>query len=61
MEELGESVEHGSEEGANETDDGPGSGPVLLPLREDVGVGWPSESGHGPRIAAAESGDNGFS
>ena len=37
VEQFGESVKHGSEKGANEADDGSSSGPVLLPLGEDVG------------------------
>ena len=61
VEQFGESVKHGSEEGANEADDGSSSGPVLLPLGEDVGSRWPSEAGHGPWIATAESADDAFS
>ena len=60
MEQFGESIKHGSEEGANEADDGSSSGPVLLPLGEDVGSRWPSEAGHGPWIATAESVDDAF-
>ena len=45
VEQFGKSVKHGSEEGANEADDGSSGGPVLLPLGEDVGSRWPSEAG----------------
>ena len=58
VEQFGESVKYGSEKGANEADDGSSSGPVLLPLGEDVGSRWPSEAGHGPWIATAESADD---
>ena len=61
VEQFGESVKHGSEEGADEADHGSSSGPVLLPLGEDVGSRWPSEAGHGPCIATAESADDAFS
>ena len=60
MEQFGESVKHGSEEGANEADDGSSSGPVLLFIEKNVGSCWPSEAGHGPWIAAAESADDAF-